>query len=65
MKLSALIALAAATVTLASPTAVSLERSMKVTREAGNAIALAPCVECPCEGFTGKCTCVPNGCCCT
>ncbi|KAF1958560.1 hypothetical protein CC80DRAFT_468116 [Byssothecium circinans] len=65
MKISSLIALVAATVALASPAAVSLERSTKVTRDADGTKVLTPCIECPCEGFTGYCTCVPNGCCCT
>ncbi|PVI02359.1 hypothetical protein DM02DRAFT_523111 [Periconia macrospinosa] len=65
MKLSAIIALAMATVTLASPAAFSLERSTKATRDADGATILSPCIECPCDGFTGYCTCVPNGCCCT
>ncbi|KAF2643027.1 hypothetical protein P280DRAFT_446237 [Massarina eburnea CBS 473.64] len=65
MKLSALIALIVATVAIASPAAVSLKRSTKLSRDVNGNEVKNPCVECPCEGFTGYCTCVPNGCCCT
>ncbi|KAF2791637.1 hypothetical protein K505DRAFT_326703 [Melanomma pulvis-pyrius CBS 109.77] len=27
-------------------------------------IEQALCIECPCLGFDGRCTCIPNGCCC-
>ncbi|KAH7402835.1 hypothetical protein BKA66DRAFT_564730 [Pyrenochaeta sp. MPI-SDFR-AT-0127] len=65
MKLSALIAVVAATLAVASPAAVSLNRSVKEVRNADDSVSALACVECPCEGFTGVCTCIPNGCCCT
>ncbi|KAL6165394.1 hypothetical protein ACJQWK_08623 [Exserohilum turcicum] len=53
---------------LAAPGAISLNRSFKTlaTRadsDAEGTIHIA-CVECPCNGFTGACQCVNNGCCC-
>ncbi|KAF1829825.1 hypothetical protein BDW02DRAFT_573602 [Decorospora gaudefroyi] len=65
MKLSAIIAIVAASVALASPAAVSLERSVKEVRNADGSIVTVSCVECPCtDGWEGKCKCIPNGCCC-
>ncbi|CAI9634119.1 hypothetical protein AG0111_0g12773 [Alternaria gaisen] len=64
MKLSAIIAVVIASVALASPAAVSLERSVKEVRNADGTVASVTCVECPCDGFAGTCKCIPNGCCC-
>ncbi|KAH6018930.1 hypothetical protein HBI83_115090 [Parastagonospora nodorum] len=65
MKFSAVFALVSAAVVLASPAAVSLNRSPKEVRASDNTVSLLSCVECPCEGFDGSCRCIPNGCCCT
>ncbi|KAL1796216.1 hypothetical protein ACET3X_004756 [Alternaria dauci] len=64
MKLSGIIALVIASVALASPAAVRLERSVKEVRNADGTATAATCVECPCDGFSGTCKCIPNGCCC-
>ncbi|CAE7208345.1 hypothetical protein PTTW11_09818 [Pyrenophora teres f. teres] len=64
MKFSAILALAAASVAMASPAVASLERSVKEVRNAAVNVAALSCVECPCNGFSGACTCIPNGCCC-
>ncbi|KAF2026997.1 hypothetical protein EK21DRAFT_115239 [Setomelanomma holmii] len=66
MKLSAVIAVVMATVALASPAAVSLNRSVKLVRDEDGTVSTLSCVECPCEQtYEGGCTCIPNGCCCT
>ncbi|KAF1947360.1 hypothetical protein EJ02DRAFT_334305 [Clathrospora elynae] len=64
MKLSAVIALVAASLAVASPAAASLERSVKEVRSADGTVSSVSCVECPCDGFVGICKCIPNGCCC-
>ncbi|KAF2271424.1 uncharacterized protein EI97DRAFT_471202 [Westerdykella ornata] len=64
MNFSALIVLISASLALASPAAVSLNRSTKEMRDAKGNMFPGPCVECPCEEWAG-CRCVPNGCCCT
>ncbi|KAF2787578.1 hypothetical protein K505DRAFT_257400 [Melanomma pulvis-pyrius CBS 109.77] len=63
MKASMIIAFLSAVVVMASPAAVSLNRS---TREVivDDAVEIQSCVECPCSGFDGSCQCVSNGCCC-
>ncbi|OAL52667.1 hypothetical protein IQ07DRAFT_380228 [Pyrenochaeta sp. DS3sAY3a] len=63
MKLSAIIALVAATLAIASPAAVSLNRSFLEVRDEDGTVSEFACVECPCPGFTGECICIPNGCC--
>ncbi|KAF1964721.1 hypothetical protein BU23DRAFT_561691 [Bimuria novae-zelandiae CBS 107.79] len=65
MKLFSVFALALASVALGSPAATSLERSIKLTRDADGTTVLTPCVECPCTSFEpSSCKCVPKGCCC-
>ncbi|OAK94444.1 hypothetical protein IQ06DRAFT_233909 [Phaeosphaeriaceae sp. SRC1lsM3a] len=64
MKFSAIIALVSATIVLASPAAVSLNRSTKEIRADDGTASVLSCVECPCDGFDGVCKCIPNGCCC-
>ncbi|KAF2818739.1 hypothetical protein CC86DRAFT_413628 [Ophiobolus disseminans] len=64
MKLSGLIAIVMAATALASPAAVSLNRSTKEVRTDDGVVQTLSCVECPCEGFDGYCRCIPNGCCC-
>ncbi|CAN9099355.1 hypothetical protein CC77DRAFT_1020921 [Alternaria alternata] len=53
---------------LAAPGAISLSRSFKTisVRDDNNVEGTShiACVECPCEGFSGDCKCVNNGCCC-
>ncbi|KAF2877256.1 hypothetical protein BDV95DRAFT_601669 [Massariosphaeria phaeospora] len=65
MKLSALIILITASIGLASPAAVSLNRPTRLERDENGIEQLLPCVECECNGWTGVCKCVKNGCCCT
>ncbi|KAH7078694.1 hypothetical protein BKA63DRAFT_249246 [Paraphoma chrysanthemicola] len=67
MKLSAFVAIALATVALASPAAVSLNRSVKEVRDEDGTVSALSCVECPpCDGwYDDLCfKCIPNGCCC-
>ncbi|USP82287.1 hypothetical protein yc1106_09561 [Curvularia clavata] len=69
MKVSIILAALGAAVALASPAAfllkqVSLERSVKEVRDVDGTATQLSCVECPCDGFSGKCKCIPNGCCC-
>ncbi|KAF2788551.1 hypothetical protein K505DRAFT_285916 [Melanomma pulvis-pyrius CBS 109.77] len=64
MKFSALVVVMVASVALASPAAVSLDRSTRTAINGDGDEVQSPCVECPCIGFTSVCTCVPNGCCC-
>ncbi|EMD95661.1 hypothetical protein COCC4DRAFT_46262 [Bipolaris maydis ATCC 48331] len=51
---------------LAAPGAISLNRSFKTLagRADGDDSMKIACIECPCDGFTGACRCVNNGCCC-
>ncbi|KAF2704954.1 hypothetical protein K504DRAFT_388807 [Pleomassaria siparia CBS 279.74] len=66
MKFSALIVLVTATVVIASPAAVSFDRSTRSIIDGHGDETQSPCVECPCKhGFETVCTCIPNGCCCT
>ncbi|OCL06522.1 hypothetical protein AOQ84DRAFT_296865 [Glonium stellatum] len=64
MKLSILALLFSASVALTSPATVSLNRATRSTELNGRTL-LTPCIECPCQGLEGPCTCVANGCCCT
>ncbi|KAF1849012.1 uncharacterized protein K460DRAFT_364933 [Cucurbitaria berberidis CBS 394.84] len=64
MKVAIIIAGILSAVAMASPPTMSLKRSF-VGVEVNGKIEPGPCVECPCDGWTGTCTCIPNGCCCT
>ncbi|CAA9961083.1 hypothetical protein P3342_006660 [Pyrenophora teres f. teres] len=52
-------------IVLAAPGTISLNRSFKAiaARDGDDAVHIA-CIECPCDGFSGSCKCVNNGCCC-
>jgi hypothetical protein len=52
-----------AVVAIATPAVVSTDRLSKDVIVDG-VVKRVPCIECPCDGFFGKCTCIPNGCCC-
>ncbi|KAF2200877.1 hypothetical protein GQ43DRAFT_472298 [Delitschia confertaspora ATCC 74209] len=64
MKTSFVLAILSAALAIASPAAVSLNRSTREVTVDGNTFHVA-CIECPCEGFEGPCKCVTDGCCCT
>ncbi|RMZ68564.1 hypothetical protein GMOD_00008284 [Pyrenophora seminiperda CCB06] len=66
MKFILLISTAIYTATvLAAPGAISLNRAFKAVaaRDGDDTVHIA-CIECPCDGFSGSCQCVNNGCCC-
>ncbi|KAF2005955.1 hypothetical protein P154DRAFT_423717 [Amniculicola lignicola CBS 123094] len=64
MKLSIMIATLSAALTMAIPHTLNLPKvARNVTHVDGTVVTLT-CIMCPCEGFTGRCTCVPYGCCC-
>ncbi|KAF1846103.1 uncharacterized protein K460DRAFT_417250 [Cucurbitaria berberidis CBS 394.84] len=68
MKITILIGALFTMAAVAVPGTDSLKRSFKDVAVAVNGSlthVLAPCVECPCDGWDGPCHCVPNGCCCT
>ncbi|KAF2192432.1 hypothetical protein K469DRAFT_553062 [Zopfia rhizophila CBS 207.26] len=65
MKFSAFVALITASVALATPAAISLERATRLVRDGNGNEIMNPCVQCPCSGFDpSTCRCVPQGCCC-
>ncbi|KAF2186173.1 hypothetical protein K469DRAFT_573824 [Zopfia rhizophila CBS 207.26] len=63
MKASLIIAVLSTAIAMANPAAFSLNRATRDVQIEGGTLQV-PCVECPCEGFTGHCTCIANGCCC-
>ncbi|KAI4669479.1 uncharacterized protein J4E79_001523 [Alternaria viburni] len=69
MKATTIIATFLFGTTMAAPGAISLKRSFieaDTGVDGGGATVadtLTACVECPCNGFYGGCTCVVNGCC--
>ncbi|KAH7396997.1 hypothetical protein DE146DRAFT_756681 [Phaeosphaeria sp. MPI-PUGE-AT-0046c] len=67
MKLSILVCAISVIMVTASPGASSLKRGFKevmIPSENGGPVQIA-CIECPCDGWTGSCECVPDGCCCS
>lgn len=64
MKLSVLLAALTATLTIASPAAISLKRAERSDLSPDGLEFRTPCIECPCDGWDGPCRCVANGCCC-
>ncbi|KAF2743633.1 hypothetical protein M011DRAFT_471177 [Sporormia fimetaria CBS 119925] len=63
MKFSALVVLVSASIALASPAVVSLNRATKEVRDADSKTLQVPCIMCPCDKWD-ECRCIPNGCCC-
>ncbi|KAF2707670.1 hypothetical protein K504DRAFT_458151 [Pleomassaria siparia CBS 279.74] len=63
MKASFIIAALFSAIVMATPAAVSIKRATRVVMVDGVA-TVQSCVECPCNGWTGDCKCVTNGCCC-
>ncbi|KAL5116364.1 hypothetical protein ACEQ8H_005712 [Pleosporales sp. CAS-2024a] len=78
MKLSLLIGTLSAASVMASPAATYIDKSrlnrafkdVSVTAtgtadaDASSETFKVACVECPCDGFSGSCQCVFQGCCC-
>ncbi|KAF2000818.1 hypothetical protein P154DRAFT_575529 [Amniculicola lignicola CBS 123094] len=57
-----ILALAMAAIVTALPPAIpAINRGVNLDPDNGG----TACVECPCDGFYGKCTCVAWGCCCS